>query len=352
MPTCLIALGANLGDRQGALNRAVELFHARRDIDVAARSRWHTTAPIGGPSGQAEFLNGAVRLETDLAPRVLLSVLRSIEQQLGRTAGQRWAPRKLDLDLLLYDRQVVDQPGLVVPHARMSFRRFVLVPAAEVARDMVHPTIGWTVGELLTHLNAAANYVAIAGPEGAGKTWLAERLVERFGGRMIRHVDLTERTPRSSGGRSGQAYDTEIRFLRDRAKRLARRDWASDERSGAAAAFAVSDFWFDQSLSYAGQWLGQGQFASFQAAWQAAQKSVVRPKLLVALDSPAPRRTRGSERVGTAAGRALSRERWSQVRQAIFDRVRLPGRGPTLWLSGKDRDEVLAEVMAAVEAMR
>ncbi len=172
MPRSLVALGANLGDPRRSLARAVELLGAERQIASVRCSRWHETTPIGGEPGQPPFLNAVACLDTTLSASQLHAVLQVIERALGRQRGQRWAARSLDLDLLLYDDQVIDTPALVVPHPRMAFRRFVLEPAAEVAQDMVHPTIGWTVRQLLDHLNTAPNYVALLGPPTSGQCGL------------------------------------------------------------------------------------------------------------------------------------------------------------------------------------
>ena len=147
-----------------------------------ARSSWRETAPIGGPPGQAAFLNGAVKLETPLPPHELLGCLQQIEGELGRRRAERWGPRPIDLDLLLYDELILTTPELVLPHPRMAWRRFVLEPAAEVAGSMIHPTIRWTLARLLAHLNESMPYVAITGPIAAGKTRLAERLAGQIAG--------------------------------------------------------------------------------------------------------------------------------------------------------------------------
>jgi 2-amino-4-hydroxy-6-hydroxymethyldihydropteridine diphosphokinase len=173
MATTLIALGANLGDRRSNLQRALALLDRPPELRVIARSRWFSTAPIGGPAGQAEFVNAAARIETTLSPLQLLAVLREVEAELGRQRRQRWAARRVDLDLLLFDDLVLKTPELELPHPRMAFRRFVLEPAADVAADLMHPVIGWTVGQLLDHLNTAPNYVALTGVPGLGKTALA-----------------------------------------------------------------------------------------------------------------------------------------------------------------------------------
>lgn len=115
-------------------------------------SSWHETEPVGGPP-QGPFLNGAALVRTDLEPRPLLRLLKTLERAAGREdAGPRWGPRPLDLDLLLFDDRVLDEPGLTVPHPRMTERRFVLEPAAEVAPELVHPATGRTVRELLEAL--------------------------------------------------------------------------------------------------------------------------------------------------------------------------------------------------------
>src|SRR5689334_22907883 len=114
MATALIGLGSNVGDRRGTLLRAMELIDAQQEVEVKAISPWHATAPVGGPAGQGEFLNGALRLETSLSPQTLHELLRQVEQQLGRTRTVRWDQRTIDLDLLLYDTIVLETPELTI----------------------------------------------------------------------------------------------------------------------------------------------------------------------------------------------------------------------------------------------
>ncbi len=153
MSSCLIGLGSNLGDRRATLDLAVEHLDRHPQMVFRRRSRWYETAPDGGPTGQPTYLNGAAVVETSLGPQSVLEVLQQIESDLGRRRSVRWGPRTVDLDLLLYDRVVLDDaPSLVLPHPRMAQRRFVLEPAAEVAGSMVHPTTGLTISRLLDRL--------------------------------------------------------------------------------------------------------------------------------------------------------------------------------------------------------
>ena len=146
-----VGLDSNLGDREAMIARAVELLSDATGVEVIAVSQLRETEPWG-PVEQPPYLNGAVELETELPPRALLDVLLAVEGALGRDrTGERWGPRTIDLDLLLYDEVEVDQPGLTIPHPRLHERRFVLEPLAELAPDALVPGRG-TVRELLRGL--------------------------------------------------------------------------------------------------------------------------------------------------------------------------------------------------------
>jgi len=144
-----VGLGANLGDREGTIRRAVELLGAEPGIEVAAVSALRETDPVGY-ADQPRFLNGAVAVETELPPRELLDRLLAVERELGRVRGDgpRYGPRTVDLDLLLYGDQVVDLPGLTVPHPRLAERRFALEPLHELDPGLRLPD-GRAVRELL-----------------------------------------------------------------------------------------------------------------------------------------------------------------------------------------------------------
>jgi 2-amino-4-hydroxy-6-hydroxymethyldihydropteridine diphosphokinase len=136
-----IGLGANLGDREATMRRALELL-ARDGIEVVAVSAFRETDPVGYVD-QPRFLNAAAALETELSPRDLLDRLLAVERELGRTRdGPRFGPRTIDLDVLLYGDEVVDEPGLTVPHPRLAERAFALEPLAELDPELVVPGAG------------------------------------------------------------------------------------------------------------------------------------------------------------------------------------------------------------------
>lgn len=148
-----IALGSNLGDREATLSSAVDQIGLLPGTRLLARSSWVQTDPVG-VQDQPSFLNGAVEIETSLAPHRLLEELLRIEVGHGRRReeGSRWGPRTLDLDLLLYGTREVREAGLTIPHPRMAERAFVLVPLSEIAGHAMIPTLGLTVDEALERL--------------------------------------------------------------------------------------------------------------------------------------------------------------------------------------------------------
>jgi 2-amino-4-hydroxy-6-hydroxymethyldihydropteridine diphosphokinase len=142
-----VGLGANIGAREVTLLRAVDLLAEADDVDVLAVSQLRETEPLGVVD-QPPFLNGAAQIETSLEPRALLELLLEVERTLGRVRGERWGPRTVDLDLLVYGDRTVDEPGLRVPHPRLHERRFALEPLAELEPDLVVPGLGPVSGAL------------------------------------------------------------------------------------------------------------------------------------------------------------------------------------------------------------
>ena len=130
----------------------MELLSELDGVEIVAVSSFRETEPVGVVD-QPPFLNGAVEVETSLPPRALLDALFGIEYELGRTRdGTRWGPRTIDLDLLVYAEEVIDEPGLRVPHPRLHERRFALEPLAELRPELVVPGAG-KVSELVTALD-------------------------------------------------------------------------------------------------------------------------------------------------------------------------------------------------------
>ena len=145
-PAVFVALGTNLGDREGNLARGVRGL-AERGLRITGRSSVYETEPVGGPV-QGPYLNAVVQAETALDAAAVLASCLAVERDVGRVRGAPNAPRTLDLDLLLYGDLVARSAGLTVPHPRMQERRFVLVPLAEIAPAARHPVLDLTAAEM------------------------------------------------------------------------------------------------------------------------------------------------------------------------------------------------------------
>jgi 2-amino-4-hydroxy-6-hydroxymethyldihydropteridine diphosphokinase len=152
MVLAYIGLGSNLGDREAAIRAALERLAASPEIEVEAVSSLRETDPVGYVD-QPRFLNGAAALRTELPPRTLLERLQEVERELGRDrSGPRFGPRTIDLDLLLYGTEQIDENGLEIPHPRLAERRFVLEPLAELDSALAVPGRG-SVRALLAGLD-------------------------------------------------------------------------------------------------------------------------------------------------------------------------------------------------------
>lgn len=151
-----IAVGSNLGDRRLTIDQAIESIKARRDISLVQVSSMIETDPVGEIE-QGAYLNGMIHIQTRMEARELLEFMMSVEQSLGRdrSAEQRWGPRTIDLDLIVFGDQVIDEPGLQVPHPRLHERGFVLVPLCEIAPDIAVPVHNETPRQMLEALDGA-----------------------------------------------------------------------------------------------------------------------------------------------------------------------------------------------------
>jgi len=336
VPRCLISLGANLGNRELALDQAVQRISQHPCIQLIAASQRHETKPVGGPPDQRDFVNAAAQLETSLPPERLLDFLLAIEANSGRVRGQRWGARQLDLDLLLYGTTVLSTAALTLPHARMAFRRFVLVPAAEIASEMIHPTTGWTIRQLLDHLNNAPNYLAITGVCGVAKNRLAWSATSAGGVELLQ--DPTGGLGvAASNDRAGLDGSSQLEFLQRRAQLLRDRLGHPQE----FGKFYVSDYWLGESDAYAQVTLEAHERDALRITCHQLRASVARPKLLVFFDyltppSPPQRRPRVVE----------------DFRRELSDQINRSPETPVLTLAGDDPAWAAAEITAAIQAIR
>jgi len=148
-----VGLGSNLGEREAMIRAALDALGLLPETTLMRASSLYDTEAVGEVD-QPNFLNAVAQLDTELTARQLLWNLLLIEKRLGRVRTQRWGPRLIDLDLLLYGQQVIEEADLRVPHPEITRRSFVLVPLVELDPLLVHPVTGQTLVSHLSHLGA------------------------------------------------------------------------------------------------------------------------------------------------------------------------------------------------------
>lgn len=146
MTLVAIAMGSNIGDRLGNMRKALR-FMKIREIEVIQKSDVYETAPVG-PQDQNRFLNACIIVRTTLSPEELLFILKNIEQAVGRIEREKWGPREIDLDIILYEDRIVNGEDLVIPHAEFRERPFVLFPLSMIASDWIDPVTGSSIETL------------------------------------------------------------------------------------------------------------------------------------------------------------------------------------------------------------
>jgi len=150
-----IALGSNMGDRNANIAGAIERLRNTPGVEVTKVSSPLENPAVGGPSDSPPFINSVSEIRTTLSPRALLKRLLEIERELGRERREKWSPRVIDLDIVLYGDRIVDEPDLHIPHPLMHEREFVLGPLAEIAPDAIHPKLHQSSAVLLSKLRSS-----------------------------------------------------------------------------------------------------------------------------------------------------------------------------------------------------
>lgn len=318
MPTILIALGANLGDLGETLNQAVDELASDPDFTLLDRSELLVTKPVGGPSGQPDYLNSAAKFSTSLSPEQVHQKLIEIEQNHGRVRLQRWGARKLDLDLLLYDQQVIKTPQLTIPHPRMSFRRFVMQPAAQVAAEMLHAELDATIGQLWSQLSGSPPVVEIAALPGPAVSELL----------AVTEKELSD--PKHSFANDLISYP---KSADDLLKQL--QDLTSEQpvhRSlPPGSSVRVLPWWFGIADVLTGQQLS-------------SEKATPPARLTVYWNRP-------EETYGAVEEGWWTPQQRNGLQAKLAEAVRQNVHAPRLWLEGNDIASAVTELTAAIEAM-
>ena len=338
MVDCLLGLGSNVGNRAAQLDAAVHLICGHPQIQRVSISSYHATQPVGGPTGQESFLNAALRVRTSLSASDLFAVLQDVELRLGRRRLERWGPRSIDIDILLYGADVVTMRELLIPHPRMAVRRFVLEPAREVAEDMTHSGTGMTIAELLDRLARPPHFVSITGfwPEQAANLAITAATIADLHVLLDPAATLIQQMRANRG--SEVPPEAVHRILAERGDQLSA---LRAEAEVAPDAWHVCSYWLPELGAEVADW------PAVEARRQLAQ---VRQR--VAAQSPPPHCVifldpRSAEHL-PAADCQLAYT-WAA---AVESQLSRPGSPPFLQIPGADLQLALTELTAAVDAMR
>ena len=338
MVDCLLGLGSNVGNRAAQLDAAVQLICGHPQIQRVGLSSYHATQPVGGPTGQDTFLNAALRVRTSLSVDELFAVLQDVELRLGRRRLERWGPRTIDIDILLYGCDVVTTGDLIVPHPRMAVGRFVLAPAREVAADMLHPGTGVTIAALLDRLMRPPHFVSITGfwPEQAANLTLTAAAIAPL--HVLLDPGATWMSQLEADASSELVLESMHRVLAERRDQLTSL-WADAEM--APDEWHVCSYWLPDCAAVLRSRFAAEAYPKWEHVCEQAVAQAPVPHCVIFLD---PRPAGNATAVDAHAPIA-----WAE---AVEYQLSRPGSPPFLQIPGADLQRALIELTAAVDAMR
>jgi len=282
--TAYIGLGSNLGDRQRYIDSGIKMLAGAPELRLLRVSDVIETPPLS-QDDQPNYLNAVAEVQTQLNAHGLFKTLAEIEILLGRRRKKKWGPRTIDLDLLIFGQDVINEPNLTVPHPQMHLRSFVLKGLAQLNAGLLHPVLGAAVAELAERLNGLdfaldpqrPQLVCVSGIIGVGKTTLAEKLAKELGCRILREpYDTNPYMPQVYAGKKELALDSQLYFLDGRIKQL-------DKGALAPGRIVVSDYVFDKELIYAHRLLDAEQLALYKDIHASMAGKAARPVLVIYL---------------------------------------------------------------------
>jgi len=289
--TAYIALGSNLGDREGYIRSSLKMLGEAPDVDVVRVSDIVETAPLA-QADQPNYLNAVAEIKTTLSAEDLYETLADIETSLGRVREGKWSPRIIDLDLLLFGQEVINAPDLTVPHPQLYLRSFVLKGLCQLNGDLLHPVLKESVSELANRLGGSdfvfnpdlPQLVSVAGIIGVGKTTLTKKLSKSLACKiLLEPYDTNPFMPDVYAGKKELALDSQLYFLTSRIGQLSRDILPAGQ-------IAISDYIFDKELIYARRLLNPRQLALYVeicSAFGGFATKVAAPVLVIYLrDSP------------------------------------------------------------------
>ena len=332
-----LSLGSNLGDKLQNLQKCVDLLN-RKSCRVTAVSNVHQTAAWGFQGD--DFYNICVACETNLHPQELLETLLNIEKKLGRErkANAGYTSRSIDADILFYEDYVIDEPELKIPHPQLQFRRFVLVPLAEIAPGKIHPQLQKSMAGLLQEcpdttpvkaINANISirkkdfsdfrFIAIEGNIGAGKTTLATKIAEDFNGKLVleRFAD-NPFLPKFYEDMQRYAFPLEMSFLADRYQQFT----DDTARPDLFKSFMVSDYDIFKSLVFAKVTLTDDEFLLYRKVFNFMYNEVVKPDVYQYLYQNTGRLLENIKKRGRAYEQNIKPDYLDAINQGYLDFIK------------------------------